>query len=96
LIYGAAFIFLPKLTKETMMQPFSSTEKPMLPNNMSPPGPDIYSESAVWLCENRKTRFKTRIHGALAQILKQYPNDYKLKLLKMKEPRHEHLAATDQ
>ena len=55
---------------------------------------DPYSEVAVWLCENRKTRFKTRIHGALAQILKQYPADYKLKLLSIKEPAYEHIAAT--
>jgi hypothetical protein len=58
------------------------------------PAPDIYSEAAVWLCENRKTRFKTRINGALAQILKQYPSDYKLKLLSIKEPPHEHSSAT--
>jgi len=55
---------------------------------------DIYSEAAVWLCKNKKTGYKTRIHGALAQILKKYPNDYKLRLLSIKEPRHEHPAAT--
>lgn len=60
------------------------------------PMPDIYSESAVWLCENRKTRFKTRIHGALAQILKKYPADYRLRLLSVKELRHEHSAPTRQ
>jgi hypothetical protein len=71
--------------------PDKSTETAKAAN----PNPDVYSESAVWLCENRKTKFKTRIHGALAQILKQYPADYRLKLLAMKEPPHEHSAATD-
>lgn len=56
--------------------------------------PDIYSEQALWLCENRKTRFKTKIHGALAQILKKYPGEYRLKLLKIKGDRHEHTPAT--
>ncbi|HEY9745590.1 MAG TPA: hypothetical protein V6C99_05180 [Oculatellaceae cyanobacterium] len=45
---------------------------------------DAYGENAVWLCKNRKTGYKTRISGVLAQILKKYPKDYKLKLLKMK------------
>ena len=54
----------------------------------------LYSEESVWLCENRKTQYKTRIHGALAQILKKYPQDYRLRLLFAKEPRHEHSAAT--
>lgn len=53
----------------------------------------LYSEQAVWLCENRQTRFKTRINGVLAQILKQYPNDYKLRLLAIKELSDEHTAA---
>lgn len=48
-------------------------------------GCELYSERAVWLCKNRKTGFKTRISGALAQILKKYPEDYYLKLLKIKE-----------
>jgi hypothetical protein len=60
----------------------------------SKPEADIYSEQALWLCENRKTRFKTKIHGALAQILKKYPGDYRLKLLKIKGERHEHTPAT--
>ncbi|WP_373531904.1 hypothetical protein [Vampirovibrio sp.] len=55
---------------------------------------DIYSEQALWLCENPKTRFKTKIHGALAQILKKYPGDYRLKLLKIKGAQHEHTPAT--
>ena len=42
---------------------------------------DIYAETAVWLCTNLKTGYKTRIHGSLAQILKKYPEDYKLSLL---------------
>lgn len=57
---------------------------------------EIYSEEAVWLCKNKKTGYKTRIHGALAQILKKYPADYKLRLLFIKEPHHEHPAATGQ
>lgn len=60
------------------------------------PEVNIYSEEAVWLCENLKTNYKTRIHGALAQILKKYPNDYRLRLLSTKEPRYEHPAATGQ
>jgi hypothetical protein len=55
---------------------------------------EVYSETAVWLCKNKKTGYKTRIHGALAQILKKYPHDYKLRLLSIKEPPHEHPAAT--
>jgi len=66
------------------------------PQAPTPSGSDIYSEEAVWLCENRKTHFKTRIHGALAQILKKYPADYRLKLLFVKEPRHEQPASTGQ
>ena len=57
---------------------------------------EIYSEEAVWLCKNKKTGYKTRIHGALAQILQKYPNDYKLRLLFIKESQHEHPPATDQ
>jgi hypothetical protein len=49
---------------------------------------DMYTEAAVWLCENRMTRFKTRINGALAQILKKYPEDYKLRLLSVREAPH--------
>ena len=60
------------------------------------PESTLYSEHAVWLCENRKTRFKTRINGALAEILKKYPDDYRLRLLSIKEPRHEHIASTGQ
>lgn len=60
------------------------------------PRQDIYSEESVWLCENRKTLYKTRIHGALAQILKKYPNDYKLRLLSTKEPPNEHATATSE
>ncbi len=56
--------------------------------------PDIYSEQAIWLCENRKTKFKTRIQGTLAQILKQFPADYRLKLLKLKGAADEHTPAT--
>lgn len=56
--------------------------------NMAEQPADIYSESAVWLCENRATRFKTRISGALAQILQKYPQDYRLRLLKIKETPH--------
>lgn len=57
---------------------------------------DIYSEQAVWLCENRKTKFKTRIQGTLAQILKQYPTDYRLKLLKLKGSQDEHTATVSE
>ncbi|HEY9685478.1 MAG TPA: hypothetical protein V6C52_00735 [Coleofasciculaceae cyanobacterium] len=57
------------------------------------PETELYSEYAVWLCENRQTRFKTRINGALAEILKKYPNDYRLRLLSIKEPCHEHIAS---
>ena len=57
---------------------------------------DIYSEQALWLCENRKTKFKTRIHGALAQILKKYPADYRLKLLGVKGEPNERPASTHQ
>lgn len=66
--------------------------EPQPAHSQSQPPADIYSETAVWLCENRKTHFKTRIHGALAQILKKYPADYRLKLLSVKEPRHEQPA----
>lgn len=52
-----------------------------------------YSEHAVWLCENRKTQYKTRINGALAEILKKYPEDYCLRLLAIKEPPYEHIAS---
>jgi hypothetical protein len=55
-------------------------------------GSNVFSETAVWLCENRKTRFKTRINGALAEILKKYPDDYKLRLLKIKEMAHDRPA----
>jgi len=72
---------------------YSSQPQKTHPNEHFPPA-DIYSETAVWLCENRKTRFWTRIHGALAQILKKYPADYRLKLLSVKEQRHEQPAAT--
>lgn len=71
----------------------STNPKSNTPPSNQPTG-DIYSESAIWLCENRKTHFRTRIHGALAQILKKYPGDYRLKLLSVKEQRHEHPAAT--
>lgn len=54
----------------------------------------VYSEQAVWLCKNRLTGFKTRINGVLAQILKQYPYDYKLKFLKMRGTPDEQRAAT--
>lgn len=52
----------------------------------------LYGEAAVWLCENRRTRFKTRISGPLAQILEKYPRDYKLRLLHVREDRHVHPA----
>lgn len=55
---------------------------------------EIYSEAAVWLCENRRTGFKTRIQGSLAQVLKQYPRDYRLKLLWIREVRDEQSVAT--
>jgi hypothetical protein len=45
-------------------------------------GTGIYSEDSVWMCTNRKSGFRTRINGALAEILKKYPQDYRLKLLK--------------
>lgn len=57
---------------------------------------DIYGEQAIWLCENRRTGFRTRIQGVLAQILKQYPADYHLQLLKIKEKNDEHSTRTDQ
>lgn len=76
------------------MPDFSDQPETSHPKHDKGHGRDIYSEAAVWLCENRKTRFKTRINGALAQILKQYPADYKLKLLSIKEPPHEHTTAT--
>ncbi len=72
---------------------YSHQPQKALQDDHRPPA-DIYSETAVWLCENRKTRFRTRIHGALAQILKKYPADYRLKLLSVKEQRHEQPAAT--
>lgn len=53
----------------------------------------IYSENAVWLCENKQTRFKTRVNGPLAEILKKYSDDYKLRLLSVKEAAHGHTAA---
>jgi hypothetical protein len=56
----------------------------------------LYSEQAVWLCRNKKTGFATRIHGGLAQILQQYPDDYKLKFLFTSEVAHEHPTATGQ
>jgi hypothetical protein len=55
----------------------------------------IYSEHAIWLCENAKTGFQTRINGVLAQILQKYPDDYHLKPLKVKEVSNEYGAATD-
>lgn len=55
----------------------------------------MFSESAVWLCRNRQTGYQTRISGPLADILHQYPKDYKLRLLKIKEPAHGHAPATD-
>lgn len=55
---------------------------------------DVYSERAVWLCTNRKTFYKTRIHGALAEILKKYPQEYKLKFLYLEGENHEYAAAT--
>lgn len=67
-------------------QPFGPDEQPQ--NHTT----DIYSEESLWLCENRKTKFKTRIHGALAQILKKYPADYRLKLLNCPGGHHEHTA----
>lgn len=60
------------------------------------PAVNIYSEQALWLCENRKTKFKTRIHGALAQILKKYPADYRLKLLSVKGDGNEHATSAHQ
>jgi hypothetical protein len=63
-----------------------------LPNQQNPMNdiqncaePDIYAEVAVWLCTNLRTGYKTRIHGALAQILKKYPEDYRLSLLSTQE-----------
>lgn len=44
----------------------------------------LYSEDSVWLFENRKNHYKTTIQGTLAQILKQYPEHYSLRLLKIK------------
>ena len=55
--------------------------------------PSLYSEQAIWLCKNRKTGFKTRISGVLAQVLRKYPQDYRLKLLKIKEISDEHGTA---
>jgi hypothetical protein len=77
------------------MQESSAKELGPMQSNMQESRPDpanIYSEQSVWLCENRNTRYKTRIHGALAQILQKYPNDYKLRLLSTKEPPNEHSA----
>jgi hypothetical protein len=50
----------------------------------------IYSEQAIWLCKNRQTGFHTKINGALAQVLKKYPKDYRLKFLKIKETADEY------
>ncbi len=75
-----------------MKEPTAETKPKQ--NSQRRADPDLYSELAVWLCENRKTRFKTRIQGTLAQVLKKYPNDYKLRLLLVKEDSHEHAAAT--
>ena len=62
----------------------------MHPSDSSPT--NFFSEMATWLCENRKTGFRTRIQGTLAYILTKYPDDYKLRLLSIQEPHHEHLA----
>ncbi len=40
--------------------------------------PEIYTEQALWQCKNLQTGLKTRINGALAQVLKKYPADYQL------------------
>ena len=48
--------------------------------------PSLFSEEALWLCENRRTRYKTKINGPLAEILQQYPADYRLRLLSIKSP----------
>ena len=42
------------------------------------PPTEVYSEVALWECENLKTGFSTRINGVLAQVLKKYPNEYTL------------------
>lgn len=73
-----------------MKKPFQPTEQGPVPTT------DVYSEQALWLCANRQTGFKTRIHGALAQILKKYPQDYRLKLLSTPGGRNEQSAATGQ
>lgn len=41
----------------------------------------LYGERALWSCLNKNTGFTTHINGALANVLKKYPNDYELKLL---------------
>ena len=43
--------------------------------------PDIYAEQALWRCLNRQSGLEARINGALAQVLKNYPEDYELTFL---------------
>lgn len=45
----------------------------------------MYGENATWMCRNKHTQFRVKINGALAEILKKYPNDYALKLLHIRE-----------
>ncbi len=39
---------------------------------------DIYGEDSLWECENLKSGVIHHINGALAQVLKHYPEDYTL------------------
>lgn len=45
------------------------------------PPTDIYSEAALWECDNLLNGHSTRINGALAQVLKKYPDAYRLRLV---------------
>jgi len=38
-----------------------------------------FANEAVWLCINRHNNYRTKVNGALAQILLKYPNDYELR-----------------
>lgn len=53
--------------------------------NMShAPTTEIYQETALWQCESLNTGLSTRINGVLAQVLKKYPQEYKLTFVSSK------------
>lgn len=47
------------------------------------PPTEIYAEQTLWNCHNLKTGLRTHINGVLAQVLKKYPQDYALELLRV-------------